>query len=122
MLAEGIQVPCVHLPAEVDLGDIHPWAASLDSAIELVREGKSPSFLVFVENSENLKSVRDDLKVAWKEKIDFWIAYPKKPFFGTDLSSQRALKLMKKVGAKGKREEVVDETWSAIYFRRGKVK
>lgn len=94
----------------------------MDSAMDLVQEGKSSSFLFFVESSENLKSVRDDLKVAWKMKIDFWILYPKKPCFGTDLSSERTLKLMKKVGVKGKREEVVDETWIAIYFKRGKIK
>lgn len=112
----------MHLPAEADLGDIHPWAASLGSAMELVQEGKSSSFLIFIENSSNLKSVRDELKVAWKKKIDFWIVYPKKPFLGTDLSSERTLKLMKKVGAKGKAEEVVDEQWIALYFKRGKIK
>lgn len=69
-----------------------------------------------------MKRVRDELKVAWQKRIDFWIVYPKRPFFGTDLSSERTLKLMKKVGAKGKAEEVVDETWIAIYFRRGKIK
>lgn len=90
--------------------------------MELVKEGKSSSFLIFIENSSNLKSVRDELKVAWKKRIDFWIVHPKKPFFGTDLSSERTLQLMKKVGAKGKAEEVVDEKWVALYFKRGKIK
>ena len=121
-LAEGIQVPCVNLPAEVDLGNIHPWAASLPSAVELVGEGKSAAFLYFVENSSQLKSVRDELKAARKQKIDFWICYPRKPFFGTDLSSERTMKLAKKVGLKGRAEEVIDERWSAIYFASRKTK
>ena len=121
-LADGIQVPCVNLPADVDLGDIHPWAVSLHSAVELVSEGKSEAFLYFVENSSQLKSVRDELKIARKQKLDFWICYPRKPFFGTDLSSEKTLKLAKKVGLKGRAEEVIDDRWSCIYFSSRKTK
>jgi hypothetical protein len=121
-LAEGIQVPCVNLPAEVDLGDIHPWAASLSSAIEMVSEGKSAAFLYFVENSAQLKSVREDLKAARKQKVDFWICFPLKPFFGTDLSSDKTLKLTRKVGLKGRAEQVIDDRWSGIYFSGRKAK
>ena len=121
-LAEGIQVPCVNLPVEVDLDDIHPWAVSLASAIELVSEGKSASFLYFVENSAQLKSVRDDLKAARKQKIDFWVCYLHKPFFGTDLSSDKVFRITKKVGLKGRAEEEVDHIWSAIYFSGRKTK
>ena len=112
----------MNLPAEVQLDDIHPWAASLSSAMELVSEGKSAAFLYFVENSDQLKGVRDELKVARKQKIDFWICYPRKPFFGTDLSSEKVLKLMKKVGLKGRAEEVLDDRWACIYFASRKTK
>ena len=54
-LTVGIQVPCVNLPADVDLGDIHPWAASLEAAADLVAEGKSSALLYFVENSAQLE-------------------------------------------------------------------
>ena len=121
-LAEGIQVPCVNLPAEVQLDDIHPWAASLSSALELVGAGKSGGFLYFVENSDQLESVRVELKAARKQKIDFWICYPRKPFFGTDLSSEKVLKLAKKVGLRGRAEEVLDDRWSGIYFSSRKTK
>ena len=121
-LAEGIQVPCVNLPAEAQLDDIHPWAASLSSAMELVSEGKSGAFLYFVENSDQLKSVRVELKAARKQKIAFWICYPRKPFFGTDLSSEKVLKLAKKVGLRGRAEEVIDDRWSCIYFSSRKTK
>lgn len=121
-LAEGIQVPCVQLPAEVDLQDIHPWAASLESAIELASEGKSAAFLYFVENASQIKSVRDDLKTAYKDKVAFWLCYPLKPFFGTDLYGEKVLKLMKKSGMKGRREEILDERWACIYFAKRKAK
>ena len=121
-LAEGIQVPCVNLPAEVQLDDIHPWAASLSSAMELVSEGKSAAFLYFVENATQLKGVRDELKAARKQKIDFWICYPRKPFFGTDLSSEKVLKLTKKVGLKHRAEEVLDDRWACTYFASRKTK
>ena len=121
-LAEGIQVPCVHLPAEVDLGDIHPWAASLEAAIELTSEGKSAAFLYFVENASQLKSIRDDLRTAYKHKVSFWLCFPRKPFFGTDLSSEKSLKLMKKAGMKGRREEMLDQRWACIYFAKRKTK
>ena len=122
LLAEGKQVPCVNLPAEVHLDDIHPWASSLSSAVELVSEGKSAAFLYFVENATQLKSVREELKVARKHKIDFWICYPRKPFFGTDLTSDKTLKLAKKVGLKGRAEEVIDDRWSCIYFASRKTR
>lgn len=121
-LAEGIQVPCVHLPAEVDLADIHPWAASLEAAMELASEGKSAAFLYFVENASQLKGAREDLKIAYKGKVDFWLCYPRKPFFGTDLSSEKVLKLMKKSGMKGRSEEIVDDRWACIRFSKRKAK
>lgn len=121
-LAEGKQVPCVHLPAEVDLGGIHPWAASLEAAIELASEGKSSAFLYFVENASHLKGARDDLKSAYKDKVAFWLCYPRKPFCGTDLSSDKVLKLMKKAGMKGRQEELVDERWACIQFSKRKTK
>lgn len=121
-LTEGTQVPCVHLPAEVDLGDIHPWAATLESAIEMTSEGKISAFLYFVENASQLKSIRDDLKTAYKAKVAFWLCFPRKPFFGTDLSSEKSLKLMKKAGMKGRREEILDQRWVGIYFAKRKTK
>jgi hypothetical protein len=117
-----MQVPCVHLPADVDLGDIHPWAATLESAIELTSEGKTSAFLYFVENANQLKAIRDDLKSAYQAKVAFWLCFPRKPFFGTDLSSEKSLKLMKKAGMKGRREEVLDQRWVGIYFAKRKTK
>ena len=44
---QGVQVPCVNLAADVDLDDIHPWAADLDTAQKMVSEG-TRSFVVLL--------------------------------------------------------------------------
>ncbi len=121
-LAEGTQVPCVNLPTDVDLGDVHPWAASLASAIELVADGKSPAFIYFAESASELKLLRDDLKLAYKNKIGFWIAYSTNPNLDPELSRKKVLKRMKKAGMKTRAEEVIDRNWSGLYFSKNKVK
>ena len=52
---QGVQVPCVNLAADVDLDDIHPWAADLDTAQKMVSEGTAPSLFYFVENAKQLE-------------------------------------------------------------------
>lgn len=116
-LAVGIQVPCVNLPADVNLDDIHPWAASLSSAAELVSEGKSAALLYFVENSAELEAATLDLAKLWESKVTFWVFYPKKPHLGTDLSRDVTWKIMKKAGMAGTRQVGIDDKWSCLYFK-----
>ena len=116
-LADGIQVPCVNLPADVDLGDIHPWAASLEAAAELVAEGKSSALLYFVENSAQLEKAATDLKMLWDRKLTFWVFYPKKPHLGTDLSRDMTWKIMRQAGVQGTRQVGIDQNWSCLYFK-----
>ncbi|MEY4409819.1 MAG: hypothetical protein RLZ99_292 [Actinomycetota bacterium] len=121
-LAEGTQVPCVNLPMDVDLGDVHPWAASLAAAIELVADGKSPAFIYFAESASELKLFKDELKLAYKNKIGFWVAYVNNPAPEPELSRKKLLKRMKKAGLKARAEEVIDRNWSGLYFSKNKVK
>lgn len=116
-LAAGTQVPCVNLPVDIDLGDIHPWAVSLGAAAEMVEEGKSSAFLYFAENSQQLESVRDELKALWDKKISFWVFYPKKPHLDTDLSRDQTWKVLKQVGVQGTRQVGIDANWSCIYCK-----
>lgn len=116
-LAVGIQVPCVNLPADVNLDDIHPWAASLSSAAELVSEGKSAALLYFVENSVELEAATLDLAKLWESKVTFWVFYPKKPHLDTDLSRDVTWKIMKKAGMAGTRQVGIDDKWSCLYFK-----
>ncbi len=116
-LPEGIQVPCVNLPADVNLDDIHPWAASLAAASELVAEGKSSALLYFVENAAQLEQAKADLVKLWDLRLNFWIFYPKKPHLATDLSRDVTWKIMKQAGMAGTRQVGIDEKWSCLYFK-----
>ena len=113
----GTMVPCVGLPVEVDLGDIHPWSGSLKNAKQMVIEGKSPSLFVFVENSAELSRLASDLKQMWDEKVTFWLFYPKKPHLNTDLGRDSTDQQMKVLGMSGSRQVGVDGLWSCLYYK-----
>jgi hypothetical protein len=113
----GTMVPCVGLPVEVDLGDIHPWSGSLKNAKQMVIEGKSPSLFVFVENSAELSRLASDLKQMWDEKVTFWLFYPKKPHLNTDLGRDSTDQQMKLLGMSGSRQVGVDSLWSCLYYK-----
>jgi hypothetical protein len=113
----GTQVPCVNLASDVDLDDVHPWAASLDVASKMVQDGKSPSLFVFVESSSQLTKLSPKLSKLWNQKITFWIFYPKSPHLNTDLSRDKTWELMLKAGMSGTRQVGIDDLWSCLYFK-----
>jgi hypothetical protein len=113
----GTQVPCVNLVADVDLDDIHPWAASFDAASKMVLDGKSPSMFIFVESSGQLTKLVPKLSKLWNQKISFWVFYPKAPHLKTDLNRDKTWQLMLKAGMKGTRQVGIDELWSCMYFK-----
>ena len=116
-IESSVLVPCVGLPAEVDLGDIHPWCGSLDAARAMVSEGKSPSMFIFVENQAQLESISTELLECWNSKQTFWLFYPKKPHLDTDLGRDKTYEIMKKAGMSGTRQVGVDSLWSCLYFK-----
>ncbi len=116
-LGTGSQVPCVNLPLDVNLDDIHPWAASLEAAAELVTDGKSSALLFFVENASELEEAKGELAKLWRNKVTFWIFYPKKPHLGTDLSRDLTWKIMRQAGMSGTRQVGIDDKWSCLYFK-----
>lgn len=116
-IPEDVMVPCVGLPLEVNLEDIHPWSVSFDSARQMVQEGKSPAMFVFVENSEQLSKIMPTLLELWSQKITFWLFYPKKPHLNTDLGRDSLYKQMKLAGMSGTRQVGIDQFWSCLYFK-----
>lgn len=116
-IPEGVLVPCVALPVEVNLDDIHPWAASMDSARQMVLEGKSPALFVFVEDSHQLNKLVPELVTLWSEKLTFWLFYPKKPHLNTDLGRDSLFLQMKQAGMSGTRQVGIDDLWSCLYFK-----
>ena len=110
-------VPCVGLPVDVNLDDVHPWSGSLRNARQMVQEGKSPSMFVFVENSKQLEQLTDDLYQLWEQKVTFWLFYPKKPHLNTDLGRDGLYKQMKLAGMSGTRQVGIDDKWSCLYYK-----
>lgn len=116
-IPEGIQVPCVHLPTDIDLAEIIPWAASYETAKQMVLDGRSPSLFFFVENSNHLNANLSKLLDLWDQKVNFWLFYPKKPYLGTDLSRDATWEQLKKHGPKGTRQVSIDDRWSCLYYK-----
>jgi hypothetical protein len=116
-IPKGVLVPCVGLPVDVNLDDVHPWSGSLKKARQMVQEGKSPSMFVFVENSKQLEKLTDDLNELWEQKVTFWLFYPKKPHLNTDLGRDSLYKQMKLAGMSGTRQVGIDDNWSCLYYK-----
>jgi len=116
-IPKGVMVPCVGLPVDVNLDDVHPWSGSLRNARQMVQEGKSPSMFVFVENSKQLEKLTDDLYQLWEQKVTFWLFYPKKPHLNTDLGRDSLYKQMKLAGMSGTRQVGIDDKWSCLYYK-----
>ena len=116
-MPQGVQVPCVNLAADVDLDDIHPWAADLETAQRRVAEGSAPSLFYCVENSKQLEKKSLKLAKLWEQKVSFWLFYPKAPHLQTDLSRDKTWKLMKAAGMQGTRQVGIDKNWSCMYFK-----
>lgn len=116
-IPEGVLVPCVGLPVEIDLGDISPWSGSIKNAKQMVSEGKSPALFLFVENSGQLTQLTEELKEMWEQKITFWLFYPKKPYINTDLGRDIVWQKMKLIGLSGTRQVGIDNNWSCLYFK-----
>ncbi|QKJ25004.1 hypothetical protein HRU87_02035 [Aquiluna borgnonia] len=112
-----IQVPCVNLPTDIDLQDIHPWAASVETARQMVQDGKSPALFYFVENSAQLARNAEELLSLWESKVNFWLFYPKAPHLGTDLSRDKTWQQLGKLGPKGTRQVGIDDRWSCLYYK-----
>ena len=116
-IPKGVLVPCVGLPVDVNLDDVHPWSGTLKNARQMVLEGKSPSMFVFVENSKQLEKLTDALHELWEQRVTFWLFYPKKPHLNTDLGRDSLYKQMKLAGMSGTRQVGIDDNWSCLYYK-----
>ncbi len=113
----GTQIPCVNLASDVDLADIQPWAANLETARKMVSDGSAPSLFVFVERSAELNKSTSKLRKLWDQKVNFWLFYPKAPHLNTDLNRDKTWEIMLKQGMKGTRQVGIDSLWSCLYFK-----
>lgn len=116
-IKSGTVVPCVNRAAEADLADLQTKSLSFEAARKVVMAGEAPSLFVFVENSTKLLKQIPNLQQLWRDKVTFWLFYPKAPHLKTDLGRDKTWEIMKKNGMSGTRQVGIDQLWSCIYFK-----
>lgn len=116
-LPPGAVVPAVHLPADVDLGDVRAEAATPEAARAAVAAGRAPALFWFVTDEADLRRQLDGLAALWRDRVTVWVFYPKKPHLGTDLGRDRTWALLGERGIAASRQVGIDDRWSVLYCR-----
>lgn len=114
----GAVVPAIDLPDDVELGDVHVAAATLEEARAEVAAGRSPSLVWFVVSEAGLRARLDAFAALWADGITAWVFYPKRPHLGTDLSRDRTWAILAERGVRGTRQVGIDDRWSCLYLKR----
>jgi len=89
--------------------------------VELVGEdnkGEVPEVLLYVSNQAELKKLLPRAEARLLADATLWIAYPKAKKLGTDLNRDILWEELKNEGFEGVRLVALDDTWSAMMFRR----
>src|SRR5438067_2939738 len=110
LLAKGARIALVGAPrGQHDL---------FDSA-EIARGPKSAGLiLVYAAKRADLAKHLPGAVKALADEARLWVAYPKAGKLGTDLNRDTLWPLLEKKGFEGVRLVALDETWSAMMFRR----
>src|SRR5438105_5908362 len=93
----------------------------LFSDVELVgdeNKGEVPAVLLYVADRAELKKRLPQAGKRLLADATLWIAYPKAKKLGTDLNRDVLWEELKKKGFEGVRLVALDDTWSAMMFRR----
>ena len=91
----------------------------LFSDVELVDgPGEVPNVLLYVQDKAQLAKRLPEAGKRLLADATLWIAYPKAKKLGTDLNRDSLRKLMQPTGFEGVRLVSLDDTWSAMMFRR----
>ena len=103
----GQRVRVVNAPTDVELD------------LDTVDDEGADAVLVFVRNSDELRSHEAVvIENASKDRLT-WIAYPKAGKLGTDLNRDRLWQLLEDKAIQPVRNVAIDDTWSALRFRPG---
>jgi hypothetical protein len=76
------------------------------------------AFLVYVRNSDELEARLSELLAAAERGALAWLAYPKGGRLGTDLNRDLLRSTLMTRGVEPVRQVALDETWSALRFKR----
>jgi hypothetical protein len=110
LLAKGAKIALVGAPA--DQRDLFDGA-------EVTKEAKNAGLvLVYAASRAALEKQLASAVKALSEGARLWVAYPKAGKLDTDLSRDALWPLLEKKGFEGVRLVALDDTWSAMMFRR----
>src|SRR4051812_7601788 len=110
LLAKGAKLALVGAPAD---------QRGLFDPAEIARDAKKAALIVVY--AANRAALEKQLAPAVKSLADearLWVAYPKAGKLDTDLNRDTLWPLLEKKGFEGVRLVALDETWSAMMFRR----
>ncbi len=92
-------------------------AALLAGAIR--RAGEADLVLVYAKSEDELEARLPKVADALAPDARLWVAYPKARKLGTDLNRDVLARLLRARGLAPCRMVSIDETWSAMWFKRG---
>ena len=110
LLAKGAKIALVGAPA---------GQRELFDPAEISRDAKTAALvLVYAANRAALDKQLPGAVKSLGEEARLWVAYPKAGKLDTDLNRDRLWPLLEKKGFEGVRLVALDDTWSAMMFRR----
>lgn len=116
-LEPGQQVPCIGLPANLEIDDLLLIPSAYDQLTDDLAATGSGSAFVFVSNLKELEAHSNQLLALSKQSQSFWVFYPKKPHLATDLSRDVTWGALKKMGIQGTRQVGISDQWSCMYCK-----
>jgi len=110
LLAKGAKIALVGAPAD-QRGLFEPEDITSDAK-------KAGLLLLYAANEAALEKQLGSAVKSLGEEARLWVAYPKAGKLDTDLSRDTLWPLLEKKGFEGVRLVALDDTWSAMMFRR----
>jgi hypothetical protein len=117
-IKNGYRLTVVNAPAHFTL-PLNELTDQVEVSDKL--EGIFDFVLAFAHSQEELKAFIPKILPHLKEDATFWVAYPKKSSkIKSDLSRDQGWEVLKEAGYEGVSLISIDETWSAMRFRKPK--
>jgi hypothetical protein len=115
LLKPGYRAVVLNAPASYQpvLADAPPGVELADAL-----EGQFDFIHYFVKEKADLQREGPRLKAALKPKGLLWVSYPKGKALGTDLNRDVAAAMLQEMGLQGVAQVAIDDTWSALRFKR----
>jgi len=110
LLAKGAKIALIGAPAD---------QRGLFDKAEIASDAKQAGLLlVYAANRAALEKQLGSAVKALGDEARLWVAYPKAGKLDTDLNRDTLWPLLEKKGFEGVRLVALDDTWSAMMFRR----